>query len=353
MTEKLLQFIWQFQYYHQHELVTVADEPLIILSPGKLNANQGPDFLDASIRIGNIVFVGNIELHVYSSDWIKHKHSTNKQYANVILHVVWLYNVEVLDQHQNSIPTLVLQDRVAKVLLQRFELLMNDYAVIHCKKFLPVLSDIEWLSWKERLAVERLAIKSQRVLVFFEEANHHWEEVFWWMMASNFGIKVNAALFESVARSISINILAKHKTQINQIEALLFGQANLLEDTFEEAYPKLLQREYNFLKKKYRLNKVNINAYYLRMRPANFPTVRLAQLAMFLYQSNHLFSKIKEFDSLKEVKKLFDITCNDYWHYHYVFDTETSYHPKHLGKHTVDTILINTVVPLLFAYGYK
>ena len=351
MTEKLFQFIWQFQYFNQQELQTVHGELLQIINQGKLNSNQGPDFLDAAVKIGNITFAGHIELHILSSDWNKHNHSSDKNYSNIILHVVWQHDADVQDQHQTIIPTLVLQDRVAKILLQRFELLMNDQSVIHCKNYLPALSDIGWLSWKERLAVERLEMKAKKVLTYYDEANHHWEETFWWMMAYNFGIKVNAALFEAVARSIPINILAKHKNQIHQLEALLFGQANLLNDDFEEDYPKLLQREYRFLQKKYNLPKVNVAVHFLRMRPANFPTIRLAQLAMFIHQSNHLFSKIKEMNELKQVKQLFDITCNDYWHYHFVFDDAAAYQPKHIGTQMVNNILINTVVPVLFAYG--
>lgn len=171
------------------------------------------------------------------------------------------------------------------------------------------------------------------------------------MIAANFGVKVNAELFGAVAKSISINILAKHKNQIHQLEALLMGQANLLNEDFEEDYPKLLQREYQFLFKKYKLAKVNAAVHFLRMRPANFPTVRLAQLAMLIKNVSHLFSKIKEMNEVDEVRKLFNITCNDYWHYHFVFDETTKYKPKHLGQQMIDNILINTIIPVLFAYG--
>ncbi len=349
MTEKLLQFIWRFQYFNKNELFTEDGDTLQIIKPGIYNLNQGPDFLEASLKVSAVKLFGNIELHVKSSDWYKHQHSSDKNYSNIILHVVWEDDVKT--QNEIQFPTVSLQNRVPKILLQRYEQLMNEGYVLHCKNFLPILSDVGWLAWKERLMIERLEIKSKKVFNFLEETNCHWEEVFWWMIAANFGIKVNTELFEAVAKSISINILAKHKSQIHQLEALLMGQANLLNEDFEEDYPKLLQREYLFLQKKYKLTKVNAAVYFLRMRPANFPTIRLAQLAMLIKNVSHLFSKIKEMDNVDEVRKLFNITCNDYWHYHFVFDETTNYKPKHLGQQMNDNILINTIIPVLFSYG--
>lgn len=349
MTEKLLQFIWQFQYFNKSELHTEEGDVLQIIKSGIYNSNQGPDFLEASIKVAAVKLFGNIELHVKASDWFKHQHSSDKNYSNIVLHVVWENDVK--EHNKIEFPTLTLQNRIPKILLQRYEQLMNEGNVLHCKNFLPALSNIGWIAWKERLLIERLEIKSKKVLNFLEETHQHWEEVFWWMIAANFGIKVNSELFEAVAKSISINILAKHKNQIHQLEALLLGQANLLKEDFEEDYPKLLQREYLFLFKKYKLVKVNAAAHFLRMRPANFPTIRLAQLAMLIKNVSHLFSKIKEMNDVDKVRKLFNITCNDYWHYHFVFDETTNYKPKHLGEQMIDNILINTIIPVLFSYG--
>jgi hypothetical protein len=298
-----------------------------------------------------VIFIGNIELHVWSSDWIKHSHSSDKNFNNIILHVVWENDREIKDGNGTVLLTLSLQSRVAKMLLQRYRQLMDTPAVLPCNNFLPGLTGIGWQAWKERIMAERLELKSTKVLQLFEESRHHWEEVFWWMLAANFGIKVNASLFEQVARSIPVTLLAKHKNQIHQLEALLLGQANLLEENFTEDYPQLLQREYLFLRKKYSLCKVPATACFLRMRPANFPTVRLAQLAMVVKQVSHLFSKVKESLSVKEVKELLDITCNDYWHYHYLFDEPAAFKPKHLGPQMINSIFINTIIPVLFSYG--
>ena len=351
MTERLLHFIWQFQYFNNQELFTEADEPLRIIKQGSYNTNQGPDFSGASIKIGNIILVGNIELHINASDWYKHHHTTDGNYKNVILHVVWNNDKPVVDNNGNPLPTLVLEHRVAKILLQRYEYFMNEGSTIPCKNHLPALSEMGWLSWMERLAAERLETKSKHVLILYQQSNHHWEETFWWMLASNFGIKVNTAFFEMVAQTIPVNILAKHKNQIHQLEALLLGQANLLNADFKEDYPKLLQREYHFLKKKYALQQLTLAPAFLRMRPAAFPTIRLAQLAMLINNSSHLFSFCKTENNLEKVKQQFNVAANDYWHYHYSFDEPTNFKIKNIGNQMVDNILINTIIPVLFAYG--
>lgn len=350
ITEKLLHFIWQFQYFNKAELQTEEGEDLQILKQGTHNLNQGPDFSNGSVKIDNIILAGNIELHINASDWYKHHHTNDRNYSNVVLHVVWNNDMPVTIAGK-QIPTLILQGRVAKTLLQRYETLLNETTSIPCTSFLPALSSIGWMSWKERLAAERLEQKSKYVLALYEQSNRHWEEVFWWMIARNFGIKVNADCFESIAQTISINILAKHKNQIHQLEALLLGQANLLNGNFEEDYPKMLQKEYNFYQRKYKLPKATIAPAFLRMRPAAFPTIRLAQLAMLVHHSSHLFSKIKDLEDVKEVKHLLNVTANDYWHYHYQLDVETEYKPKNLGKQMIDNIIINTIIPVLFAYG--
>ncbi|RYF82055.1 MAG: DUF2851 family protein, partial [Chitinophagaceae bacterium] len=183
------------------------------------------------------------------------------------------------------------------------------------------------------------------------QSSNHWEEVFWWLLARNFGAKLNSEAFEAIARSIPINVLAKHKHSIHQLEALLLGQANLLKGEFDDEYPKLLQREFNFLRKKYNLHPSSIPVVFLRMRPSNFPTIRLAQLAMLIHQTSHLFSKILDTKSLAEIRSLLEVPANDFWHYHYTFNQASSFKKKTLGAEMANNILINTVVPVLFAYG--
>jgi hypothetical protein len=345
-SERLLQFIWQFQYFNKTELETTAGEKMQVLFAGQLNTNQGPDFTDAKVVIGKTTWAGTIELHIKTSDWTKHNHQSDKNYNNVILHVVWED-----DGYASESPVLELKGRVSKILLERYEELMNSKSFIPCENSINTVRDITWESWKDRLLAERLLRKSSTAEIFLKQNNFHWEETFWWLLARNFGIKVNADAFETIARSISINILAKHKTQIHQLEALLLGQAGLLEGKFTDDYPVLLQKEYKFLKAKYSLKSVSVPVFFLRMRPGNFPTVRLAQLAMLVQDSSHLFSKIKEAKTTKEVKAWLDVTANDYWHYHYKFDEASAFRKKKLGTAMVDNIIINTICPVLFAYG--
>jgi hypothetical protein len=347
MTERLLQFIWQFQYFNKGELQSTEGEKIQIIFPGQYNTNQGPDFTQAKLLINKTTWAGNVELHLKTSDWDKHNHEADKNYKNVILHVVWEN-----DAQSNSIPVLELNNRVSYLLLQRYEELMNTQGFIPCEKIISSTKPIVMQSWKERLLAERLTRKAAVVQTYLDQNNHHWEETFWWMLARNFGAKINADSFEEVARSISINILAKHKSQIHQLEALLLGQAGLLEDDFKEDYPVLLKKEYHFFKTKYKLKPKTVKPFFLRMRPGNFPTIRLAQLAMLVHESNHLFSKIKEADSVNDVKKWFDVTANDYWHYHYRFDEESNFKKKKLGITMIENILINTVCAVLFAYGH-
>lgn len=346
MTERLLQFIWQFQYFDKADLATTENESIRVSFAGQYNTNQGPDFSDANIRIGKTTWAGTVELHIKTSDWKKHNHQNDKNYNNVILHVVWED-----DGMKSGIPVLELKGRVSKILLQRYEELMSNSSFIPCDGSIHSVRQITWKSWKDRLLVERLLRKSKIADTCLQQNNYHWEETFWWLLARNFGMKINADAFEAIARSIPINILAKHKSQTHQLEALLLGQAGLLEAKFTDDYPKLLQREYKFLKEKYKLKPIHQPVHFLRMRPGNFPTIRLAQLAMLITESAHLFSKIKETAAVKDVVKWFDVTANDYWHYHYRFDEESGFKKKKLGAAMLDNIIINTVAPVLFAYG--
>jgi hypothetical protein len=343
----LLQFVWQFRYFNKSQLLTTTGEDIQIIYPGHHNHNQGPDFLDAKIRIGNTLWAGTVELHLQSSGWEKHRHHTDKNYNNVVLHVVWEHDLADM-----SMPVLELKNRVPKILLQRYEQLIHSSSFIPCEKSIGLVKDITWKAWKDRLLAERLLRKKAVVEEYLLQNNHHWEETFWWLLARNFGIKVNADAFEAVARSIPLKILARHKDQLHQLEALLFGQAGLLNNDFEEDYPRLLQREYRFMQKKNKLQPIHLPIHFLRMRPGNFPTVRLAQLAMLIHKAAHLFSFIKESNSLKEIRNRFNIAANDYWHYHYRFDELSSLKIKKQGVSMIDNIIINTIAPALFAYGH-
>ncbi len=351
MTERLLQFIWQMQYFNSTDLRTASNDLLRIVYPGYLNTNQGPDFQEASIRINATTWVGNIELHVKASDWKLHCHEGDENYRNIILHVVWENDYEVRDGWGNRVPVLVLQDKVPKLLLQRYEELMHAPTVIPCSGSIATVPEMIWSSWKARLVAERLQRRVQSIEQYLKETKRHWEEVFWWMLARNFGIAVNSDAFEAIARSLPVSILAKHRHQIHQLESFLMGQAGLLQADFKEDYPRMLQKEYLFYRKKYNFQPVPRSVHFLRMRPGSFPSVRLAQLAKLLQRLPRLFSRIKSVSAREELKALLTVTANDYWHYHYRFDEASSFKEKMLGRQMIDNIIINTIVPVVFAYG--
>lgn len=346
MTEQLLQFIWRFQYFNKDSLRTSGGEATQIIHPGTFNTNQGPDFTNAKIRIGKTLWAGSVELHIRASDWEKHKHTSDKNYNNVILHVVYED-----DSKNNALPTIELQNRISHSLLNRYAHLMTSQAFISCENMVSTVPKITIETWKDRLIAERLIRKSEIIFEYLKQNNQHWEESFWWLLAKNFGSKVNAETFEAVAKSISINILAKHKNSLPQIECLLLGQAGLLNERLSDPYPVMLQKEYQFLKSKYNLTESKIPVHFLRMRPGNFPTIRLAQLAALIQKSVHLFSKIIEEGSLKEVNKFFNADANDFWRYHYKLDDASVYKPKPIGASTIENIVINTVAPMVFTYG--
>lgn len=351
MTEKLLQFIWQFQYFNKQSLTTAGGEALQILHAGELNTNQGPDFLQARIVINDTTWAGTVELHIKASDWYRHHHDNDDRYSKVILHVVWNNDVPVTDSIGEPVTTLELQSRVPNMLLMQYEKWMQTDNQVPCKNNIAEVPFLTWQHWKSRLMIERLIGKCQLIEQHLIQTSNHWEEVFWRLLCRYIGGNINGVSFEQLAISLPLQILAKHKNQVNQLEALLIGQAGLLHKNFKEQYPQLLYREYQFLQKKYGLRVINLPPSFLRMRPGNFPSVRLAQLAMLIHKSHHLFSQIREAKSVNELRSMFDVRANDYWHYHYRFDEETSYLEKHVGSQMTDTIIINAVVPVLFAYA--
>ena len=347
MTEKLLQFIWQFQYFNQSELQTVAGERLEIIRPGKWNRDQGPDFANAQIRIDSTLLAGSVELHLKSSQWAEHGHSEDANYNNVILHVVLEHNQPGF----SSIPVLELQHRIPVILLDRYEQLMQAPSFIACNRAVAVVKELTWTSWNERLLAERLTRKSEMIFRFLEETRGNWEESYWWMLVRNFGISVNTETFEALGRSLPFPVLSRHRQQVHQLEALLFGQAGLLHKKFKDHYPRMLQKEYHFLAKKYGLQSICLPVHFLRMRPGNFPTIRLAQLAALLQNPGHSFSRILEATNVKQVTEMFSVTANDYWHYHYIPDEISAFRKKTLGKEMIENLFINTVVTSVFAYG--
>jgi hypothetical protein len=266
----------------------------------------------------------------------------------VILHVVWKQDQVGMTR---NIPRLELCQRVSGIMLDTYSGWMDQHAFVPCERSLQQPETVIWNSWKHELLMKRLDRKMSLIVHSLRLNHYHWEEQLWWMIAGNFGMKVNAAAFEAIARSIPFTLLAKHRQQRIQLEALLFGQANLLEENFREMYPVMLKKEFHFLKRKYGLKKVFEQVHFLRMRPQNFPTIRLSQLAALCGEAANLFAWILQCSSLSELRKKFALVANDYWFYHYVFDKESRFKEKILGRRTSESFIINSVIPLMYTYG--
>lgn len=348
MKERLLQFIWQEKYFQLNNLMLESGEQLIIRDPGTWNHDQGPDFLNARILLDGTTWAGNIEIHVKSSQWYQHRHQTDPAYNNVILHVVWEDDTPRLSA---SLPTLVLQDRVSAILLDRYEQLMQAGGQLVCQEWLPEITAAYWAGWKQQLALERIQRKAQELLKLYKACNRNWNDACWCWMARYMGSVVNGDFFEQVAKSLPSRILARHKDQVIHLEALLLGQANLLKEANSDPYVQLLQREYLFLQNKYQLPELHGRMQKLRMRPSAFPEVRLAQLAMLWHKQGMFSRNWLEAETLADITRTLDITANDFWHYHYTLVEASPYQPKHTGDELIQQLLINVIIPFLYAAG--
>ena len=352
MKEALFQFIWQHSLYNITGLCTTSGESITVVQPGKLNRNAGPDFHEARIKIGATLLIGNVELHIKSSDWIKHGHENNEAYKRLILHVV--YENDVPDVAV-GIPVVELKGHIPQAVILKYEQLMDAPYKLPCSGQHEQVKSITKEGWLSRLLAERWEQKLSDWNVMLENSAEDWRNLLYWRMAANFGFKTNATPFLMLAQSLPLNVLGRHRDNLLQIEALLFGQAGMLEGDFDEEYPQKLQKEYAYLQLKYKLKPIANHLWkFLRMRPANFPTIRIAQFAALIYQSEHLFSQLIETSSVKAVMPLLDVCAGVYWNNHFRFG-EIHEHPttKTLGKESVLNIIINTIAPIQFLFASK
>lgn len=352
MREDFLHYLWRFQRFDHHHLLTTQGETIHIVDTGQPNPHAGPDFLQARVRIGGTLWAGNVEMHLRASEWAAHGHGDDRHYDNVILHVVLEEDQPVLRANGERLPCLELQRRVPPGLNKVYWRLLHQADWIPCAPQFDSVPSLTHTLWLERLLVQRLESRTDAIGQRLAANNGDWEETFYQLLATGLGSKVNAEPFELLSRSLPLKLLLRHKAQLLQMEALLFGQAGLLEEEMQDDYPQRLQREYQFLRRKYDLTPIPTAAWkFLRMRPANFPTVRLAQLATSLYQSGHLFSKILAARDLTELENMFEVKLSNYWWTHYRFDKESPRRAKQLGRTTIHLLVINVIAPLLFFYG--
>lgn len=352
MQEMLLQFIWQYSLYRPSDLATTEGWPVLVVHPGRRNTDAGPDFLEARIRIGNTLHIGSVELHIHSRDWLAHGHQYDEAYRNVVLHVVYRHNPGV---HSGSAPVLELAPFIPPEVIHRYTHLIETLQPIPCARQLQQVRSLTRESWLDRLLAERWEGKLEEWAALLDRSAGNWQELLYWRMAANFGFRINSTPFFLLARSLPLQILARHRHSLLQMEALLFGQAGMLQENFEEEYPRRLREEYRFLSGKYGLQPIAGHLWkHLRLRPANFPAVRIAQLAMLLYRSDALLAPFLEPLPLDGVEALLSVTASPYWDHHFRFDVyEEKAQPKRLGKSSVHNLIINTVAPVRFLYAHR
>ena len=357
LMEILLHYVWKHKLFPLGPLTTTDGQEVDVIDPGLHNRHQGPDFFNAKIKIGGTLWVGNVEIHDAASDWYRHHHDTDEAYDNVVLHVVERSDMAVQTQRGRTLPQLVLE--VPETVRQNYAELLAEEAYPPCYRVIPDVPKLTAHSWLNALTIERLEAKTNRILSYLQQTEGDWERTFFVTLARNFGFGTNADAFEHWALQLPPRTIAKHRDNALQVEAAFFGQAGLLDDALvpeerRDDYYRLLQNEYAFLAHKFSLTPMNARLWkFLRMRPQNFPHVRLAQMAM-LYHAGHTdLSRLLEGQTREDFHRLFRTATSPYWETHYHFGLASAAQTKALQTASLDLIIINTVAPLLFAYGQQ
>ena len=349
MTEKLLQYLWNYKVFSGFDFKTIAGDPVEILDFGKWNTDAGPDFLAGKIKMNGVVFAGNIELHVKSSDWIFHNHSIDPNYQNIILHVVFQHDLEIAELTEQNIPTLELKDHIDTAILWKYEKLISGTQFIPCEHIfdpgkIPV-------GFHESNVLKKLEEKSAELEQNLVRSKNNFEAILFHSLAYSFGLKVNAFIFRQIAESIDFTVLNKIRQNRSQLEALLFGMAGWL-DRPEDEETKIWQREFNFIRAKFNLSDLKFRPKFSRLRPPNFPTIRLSQLAGLYHEHQNLFSKIIRVKKAEELFELLqDVKASAYWDNRFNFGKSSSVsQPKILTKDFMELIILNTILPLKYTY---
>jgi len=353
MKEDFLHYAWKFQKFCVRDFTTTSGDNLEILQAGRHNENSGPDFFNAQIRIGCQLWAGNVEIHIKSSDWYAHRHETDVAYDNVILHVVWEHDTDVFRKNDTAIPTLELKHILSSDLVIKYENCFGSKSNwIPCENDLASCDDFTIDNWLERLFVERLEEKSKVLEEELKSLNNDWEALLFKMLCKNFGSKINAEAFLSLSNSIDYPVIKKCANSQFDLESLFFGQSGLLKEKKEDGYFDLLSNNYKYLSHKFDLeNEFVISARFFRLRPPNFPTLRLSQLAMLYTEKSSFFSKVISAKKPLEYYELFNIQASEYWNSHYNFGVSSMDRPKKLTKKFIDLLLINTILPIKFSYS--
>ena len=353
MNEAFLQYVWQHGLL-EGPLATVDGLPVVVERAGELNRDAGPDFFAARLLIDGVLWVGNVEVHIKASDWKLHHHSSDKNYNNVILHVVYVADADIVLEDGSRVATLSIADNIPERVWENYNQLMNPAADVDipCAPRLKEIPPFLFKIGQERLSVERMERKSGDVKRLLRQTKGSWEQTCYWLTAHYFGGKTNAFAFELLAKVTPMNVLAKFKDNPFRVESLFFGQAGMLDKDFADDYPRAMKHEYSYQSAAYNLTPMPGHLWkFFRLRPPSFPTLRISQFAALIVRSSNLFSRLLDTSDVRLLRGLFDVGASDYWHNHYQFDKPAAPCPKIMGNALVDSIIINAWVPLLFQYG--
>lgn len=348
MTEDFLHYLWQHKLFKE-QLITTSNLKIIVMNTGFHNLNAGPDFSDARLSIGETVWAGNVEIHINSSDWYRHGHQDDDAYKNVVLHVVFNDDIK---ENSSSMMVCELKGKIDLKLFENYLHFIESKKFVPCIELLDKVPEPELSLWLERMLIEKLESKADFIQTALTTSNNDWEEALYQILARSFGFNINSLPFEMLARSISYKILAKHSNNRFQIESLLFGQAGMLTHELIDPYSQSLFKEYSFLRKKYGLVPIAQSLWkFLRLRPVNFPTIRISQYADLLTLHAGLLASLVSKKSIEELSEVFNVTASEYWNDHYSFDKFSKGKPKQLGETSRHLLIINAVLPFLFVYG--
>ena len=346
--EQFLYYVWSNKLF-KGELATIAGDSLEVVGTGYRNTDSGPDFKEAKVKINNTLWAGNVEIHVRTSDWNRHHHQHDPAYKNVILHVVYEHDADV-----NDIPVLQLKSHFDEALFDSYAAFVGNRKEIACANGLSSTQKFSWLSWMDTLIVERMQKKTADTDTILSKNTFDWEDTFYRQMLRYMGMKVNNEAFAMLANTLPFRVLQKHADNLTQVEAMLFGCAGLLDGSCNDDYAALLMREFNAMQAKFNLKTMPASMWkFMRMRPGNFPTVRMAQAAQVIHRNTSVFSKILACRDVNEVKAVFDVATSPYWETHYRFGVSSPRKAKHLGDMAANTLIINAVLPLMFAWGKR
>jgi len=348
MTEEFLYYIWQNRLFNR-PLSTTEGLPVEVLFAGERNRDSGPDFLYARIRIDKTEWAGNVEIHLKTSDWFKHRHHFDKAYENVILHVVYEDDGE---NEKLSMPVLEIKDFFDHHVYENYLWLMNSGHTIPCQPLLERLATLDHFLWLDRLMTDRLMERTKIIITELKDKGVGLNEIFYRKLARSFGFKVNGEPFELLASSLPLTLIQKYADSLFQLEALLFGNSGLLTGTLKDEYLRQLKQEYTFLKQKHHLKTLDPSLWkFMRMRPVNFPTIRIAQFSALIHSLGGQVSKLTEVEKLASLKGLLKVKASSYWNDHYRMQVFSKGKEKVLGEASVNLLLINAVIPFIFIYG--